>query len=140
LYDLCLVILLHANPVHRIDIDRSASFSADRLQAKYERLALFELDRNRKSMSVLCSPSEDDSGSNNSGQSKKNVLLAKGAAEVLLDRCNRVKLEDGTIVPISPTMRAQIADKIGPLFWILKAVFQLYCQCIIMGLTFLQES
>ena len=65
--------------------------------------------------------------------------LAKGAAEVLLDRCNRVKLEDGTIVPISPTMRTQIADKIGPHFWILKAVFQLYCQCMRMGWTGGQE-
>jgi magnesium-transporting ATPase (P-type) len=91
-----------------------SSFFADSLAAGYRRLALFELDRNRKSMSVLCSrvtPSTtQDMPTNN------NILFVKGAAEVLLDRCNKVKLEDGSIIPITDEMRSQIAAKIGKSF------------------------
>ncbi len=44
-----------------------------------QRLSLLEFDRDRKSMSVIAKRRA----------SKENVLLVKGAAECVLERCNR---------------------------------------------------
>lgn len=37
-----------------------------------------------------------------------NVLLVKGAAECVLDRCDRVMLPDGKVVKLTPTLRSSI--------------------------------
>jgi Ca2+-transporting ATPase len=52
---------------------------SDHYNAALERLALLEFDRDRKSMSVICKRRG----------AKDNVLLVKGAAECVLERCNR---------------------------------------------------
>lgn len=44
-----------------------------------KQVALLEFDRDRKSMSVIAKPASGGS----------NVLLVKGAAECVLERCNR---------------------------------------------------
>ena len=70
---------------------------------EYTRLALLEFSRDRKCMSVLCR--HHSTGTNR--------LMVKGAAEMMVNRCNRVKLEDGTIVVITPAIRAQIISKVS---------------------------
>merc|ERR1711920_1151936 len=57
-----------------------------------------EFNRDRKSMSVLCKP-KDESG---------NILFVKGAPEGLLERCQAVMLEDGSVVPLTTEMRTCI--------------------------------
>lgn len=68
---------------------------------RLEQLALLEFDRDRKSMSVLCKPIP-------STRHTSNVLLVKGAAECVLDRCDRVMLPDGKVVKLTPALRSSI--------------------------------
>jgi magnesium-transporting ATPase (P-type) len=72
-------------------------------KSAYEKLAILEFNRDRKSMSVLCRSIESES----------NVLFVKGAAEVLVERCSRIKLTDGSIVPITPDVREQLRRKVA---------------------------
>jgi P-type Ca2+ transporter type 2C len=79
--------------------------------SKYNRLAILEFSRDRKSMSVLCSPADSSVGS---GRHKASRLFVKGAAEVVLQRCNRIKLEEnGKIIQITPQIREIINQKIA---------------------------
>eukprot|EP00775_Hariotina_reticulata_P011517 gene11517-11660_t len=85
------------------DPDANASPVCDWYSNKLEHLALLEFDRDRKSMSVICrqTPHTRHSG---------NVLLVKGAAECILERCDRVMLPDGKVVKLTPAARAAILD------------------------------
>lgn len=88
----------------------------DYLNRQYQRLAVLEFNRDRKSMSVLVrrAPQAGEAARNdndNSGPSE-NILFVKGAAEMVVARCNRMKLEDGTVVPISASMREQLISKL----------------------------
>ena len=74
----------------------------DHWNGKFRKLATLEFSRDRKCMSVLC---RDESG--------QNVLMVKGAAEVILSKCQRVQVEDGSIVPISEELRTRLSTKIG---------------------------
>jgi len=69
---------------------------------RLERLALLEFDRDRKSMSVICR--QASARTRNSG----NVLLVKGAAECVLERCDRVMLPDGKVMPLSAPCREAV--------------------------------
>eukprot|EP00210_Caulerpa_lentillifera_P006729 g6431.t1 len=71
--------------------------------SKFEKLAILEFDRERKSMSVLAKLSDEDANG-----ADRRVLFVKGAAELLIDRCSRVMLEDGSIIPIDTTLRQQL--------------------------------
>jgi len=55
-------------------------------EKKMEKIAVLEFERTRKSMSVLARFEGSD----------ENVLLVKGAPEMVVTRCNRILLEDGT--------------------------------------------
>eukprot|EP00877_Chromochloris_zofingiensis_P004035 jgi/Chrzof1/13632/Cz08g05050.t1 len=68
---------------------------------KLQQVALLEFDRDRKSMSVICRqlPATRNTG---------NVLLVKGAAECVLERCDRVMLPDGKVVPLTTAARASL--------------------------------
>jgi magnesium-transporting ATPase (P-type) len=110
--------------------------------SKYEKLAVLEFNRDRKSMSVLCKSADmyiakggrsvkmevpqDISNAESEGDGdggdvdflsvgsqgdKDNILFVKGAAEVLVERCNRVKLADGQIVPITSAVREKLRAK-----------------------------
>lgn len=61
--------------------------------------ALLEFDRDRKSMSVLAS---------RAGSKDGNMLLVKGAAECVLERCTRVMLPDGSVVALTADGRAAV--------------------------------
>eukprot|EP00931_Biecheleriopsis_adriatica_P020101 TRINITY_DN13521_c1_g1_i1.p1 TRINITY_DN13521_c1_g1~~TRINITY_DN13521_c1_g1_i1.p1 ORF type:complete len:1040 (-),score=270.85 TRINITY_DN13521_c1_g1_i1:70-3189(-) len=69
-----------------------------------EKKAVLEFSRDRKSMSVLWSDSATGS----------NVLLAKGAPEMLVRRCSKIMLPDGQIESLTDAWRktidAQIQD------------------------------
>lgn len=87
-----------------ISSDKSLSTheATDYFTKQYPRVATLEFSRGRKSMSVLCKGK------------KGNVLLCKGAPEGLLDRCNRLRLADGSTVTLSAkgkaAIKAQISD------------------------------
>lgn len=67
--------------------------------SRYKKLALLEFDRERKSSSVVCKPVAGGA----------NVLLVKGAAECILDRCNRVLMADGSVTVLAPAIKARVA-------------------------------
>lgn len=95
---------------------------------QYKTLSTLEFDRNRKSMSVLCAPASNHDQNNHSltaqGPSTRrqtavrqerggNVLLVKGAAECVLDRCTKAMLSDGTIIPLEAGARAKLAEAVA---------------------------
>ncbi|KAI8469125.1 MAG: hypothetical protein J3K34DRAFT_454251 [Monoraphidium minutum] len=77
---------------------------------RFQRLALLEFDRDRKSMSVICRQA------NPSGRvtrhSGGNVLLVKGAAECVIERCDRVLLPDGKEAKMGAAARAALIDAV----------------------------
>lgn len=104
-----------------------ASQCNDYWDTQYQKLATLEFDRERKSMSVLVRArtmprasthgseehterSHNTIGTANSLRHRKsqNRLFVKGAAEVLLTRCSRVKLTDGSIVPLDGDTRRSL--------------------------------
>src|SRR5690606_32624535 len=62
------------------------------------KLATLPFSRDRKSMSVLARHTA----------TQRNRLFVKGGADVLLNRCTSVQFRDGTIVPLTPELRAQL--------------------------------
>lgn len=54
-------------------------------------------------MSVLTKLSDETANG-----SDRRVLLVKGAAELLINRCNHVMLEDGSIIPIDSILRQEM--------------------------------
>ena len=90
---------------------------SDHWSSKFEKLAVLEFDRDRKSMSVLCRPRTAAVGAvgavgAGSTAGSGNILFVKGAAEVVIRRCDRIKLENGKIIPITPSIRAQLDSKL----------------------------
>lgn len=87
---------------------------------QWTRVATFDFDRDRKSMSVLCrsATSNGKKGSKRSrSPSKKSseaedehVLFVKGAPESILERCTQVKLANGRIVSLTKAVRAKVAE------------------------------
>ena len=65
---------------------------------QHKRLAVLEFNRERKSMSVLVGNKGDDKG----------TLLVKGATEMVLQRCSKVRLADGSTVSLSNDFRKEI--------------------------------
>lgn len=55
----------------------------------------------RKSMSVIVKPMND-----------KNILLIKGAPDMLLDRCSKIQLANGEIRPLANNLKEHIKTKI----------------------------
>eukprot|EP00879_Flechtneria_rotunda_P008884 GHRR01009304.1.p1 GENE.GHRR01009304.1~~GHRR01009304.1.p1 ORF type:complete len:758 (+),score=252.63 GHRR01009304.1:345-2618(+) len=85
----------------RSNPDDDPSPVCDWYKSRLEHLALLEFDRDRKSMSVICkqTPYTGHSG---------NVLLVKGAAECILERCGSMMLPDGKIVNLTAASREAI--------------------------------
>jgi P-type Ca2+ transporter type 2C len=91
---------LHPLPAQHTAAD-AASYVSDLMDSKYQRLAQLEFHRDRKSMGMMMLGSD------------RHQLLVKGAAEMVVMRCNRIKLRDGSIIPISKSMREYLLDQIS---------------------------
>ncbi|CAG9462418.1 unnamed protein product [Pedinophyceae sp. YPF-701] len=76
--------------------------------ARAERIATLEFDRDRKSMSVLAAGEGVVAGVSDGG----NTLLCKGAAECVLERCDRYLAPSGKPVPMSAGVRKTLAAEI----------------------------
>ena len=79
--------------------------------SQYDVLSILEFNRDRKSMSTLVRPKAGTSHSPALAHKVDNLLFVKGACEMVVARCNRIQLEDGTTRPISDAMRAQVMKK-----------------------------
>jgi Ca2+ transporting ATPase len=67
--------------------------------AKHKKVATLEFNRERKSMSVLTATPGDE---------KHGTLLVKGATEMVLKRCNKVRLADGSTQNLTAEWRKRI--------------------------------
>ena len=76
---------------------------SDHWESKYTKLATLEFDRERKSMSTLCKSTTTGS----------NCLFVKGAAELLIQRCSKVQLENGKTVVIDENLRTKLLMKVS---------------------------
>jgi len=82
-----------------------ASANVNEWRSAYRRITTLEFNRDRKSMSVLCQKS-DASG---------NKLLVKGAPNLLIERCTKIKYRDGTVVRLNGELRRKINAKVSEL-------------------------
>jgi Ca2+-transporting ATPase len=85
--------LLSSNPI------QMAHQSSDYWSQRYAYLAELEFSRDRKMMSVVLRDLN----------LLRNRIFTKGAAEIVLSRCNRIKLENGDVVPMTPSLRLKIS-------------------------------
>ena len=76
-------------------------------EQQYEKLAVLEFNRDRKSMSTLCKL-KPEFRPKNQKEVVQNRLFVKGAAEVLIQRCSKMKLEDGSIIQIDAEIRERL--------------------------------
>ncbi|CAL1140841.1 unnamed protein product, partial [Cladocopium goreaui] len=67
-----------------------------------QKRAVLEFSRDRKSMSVLWHDSSSGS----------NVLFAKGAPEMLVKRCTKIMMPDGSVEDLTDQWRAQIENEL----------------------------
>lgn len=75
--------------------------------SKYIKLSTLEFSRDRKSMSVLVRSNRSDNFS------LENMLFVKGAAELVLERCTKLMLSNGNIVPITDSLRLHLEKKVS---------------------------
>jgi Ca2+-transporting ATPase len=89
---------------------------SDHWMKKFHLLSILEFSRDRKSMSVLVRPVTHPLTPNNPHTPPpprvQNMLLVKGAAELVLERCSKIMLEDGSIVPITSEVRLSLEEQI----------------------------
>lgn len=76
------------------------------VQAQWTKDCTLEFSRDRKSMSVLCTPKNSD---NKLGSGTK--LFCKGAPEGILDRCTHVRVKDQRVV-LTQAIKTKILDVI----------------------------
>jgi len=85
--------------------EQLASYHVSKIRSKYPRLATLEFSRDRKSMSVLSFSKETN----------KTRLLVKGAPNLLIDRCTKIKLQNGLVIPLNSNLRSRILEKVTDL-------------------------
>lgn len=81
-----------------------------------KRCATLDFDRDRKSMSVIykfhCEKLQRSDQT--AGTSTNNYkLLVKGAPNLLLERCSKIQLRDGTIKVLTPELQEEVKKKIS---------------------------
>ncbi|QDZ25314.1 P-type cation-transporting ATPase [Chloropicon primus] len=72
----------------------------------YDRRAILEFNRDRKSMSVLVADKQSKA------RKHKNELMVKGAPESVLERCTHFMNADGSKVLLTKSMRSEISEVI----------------------------
>jgi Ca2+-transporting ATPase len=86
---------------------------------KYNRKSIFEFNRKRKSMSVLVQTAAKEEfdlhdsleSSSVFNENMKNHLFVKGAPDMLIERCSKLMLEDGTTIPITTALRHKLLEE-----------------------------
>lgn len=81
---------------------QKASMCRSYWQSQFSKLTTFEFTRDRKSMSVLTS----------TGEGTTPRLLVKGAPETVLERCNYIRLSDGTKEDLTDEHRLQLNEEV----------------------------
>jgi Ca2+-transporting ATPase len=84
-------------------------------EKSWERYATLEFDRERKSMSVLCREARDSLEQNSIPNEVTHRLLVKGAPNLLLERCSRIKLRDGKTMDLTPDLKEELRLTISSL-------------------------
>ncbi len=74
------------------------SLSASTVDCRFQKLATLEFDRKRKSMSVIVRGT-------GAAAAAQNMLLVKGAAECVVERCSHMMLAGGAVKPLSEALR-----------------------------------
>jgi Ca2+-transporting ATPase len=96
-----------------------ASANVDSWREMHPRLATLEFSRDRKSMSVLCAfpqgdfPTPEEFRDGVRARKHGNRLLAKGAPNLLLDRCTHIKFRDGTVSKMTAPLKRMIEQKVA---------------------------
>uniref|UniRef100_A0A7S2W2D4 Cation-transporting P-type ATPase N-terminal domain-containing protein n=1 Tax=Mucochytrium quahogii TaxID=96639 RepID=A0A7S2W2D4_9STRA len=101
------------------DITEEARKCSRYWQSQYKTEAVLEFTRQRKSMSVVCSPNSvspvmtPPSSPVAAGSPKKNgrVLFVKGAPDSVIHRCSRVQLNSGGTAPMTKSIRDRLEAK-----------------------------
>lgn len=83
--------------------NEKADYFGKVIQSNYDKEATLEFSRDRKSMSVLCK----------NQSTGDRVLLVKGAAELLLERCTSIMRPDGKVKTMSAKDRKVLAARIS---------------------------
>ena len=91
--------------------EKHAQIVCDTLAAVYDVNATLEFERNRKSMSVIVSEKTSTGRGKSASSASTNHLFVKGAPEFVLERCSRVQLPDGSVVPLTAPTRKKILAK-----------------------------
>ena len=81
------------------------------IESQYERLATYEFNRDRKTMSVLVQKKNESTGRRSSNSSKP-ILYVKGAPEQILERSTSIQFSSQSDpVPLTPKLREWILNK-----------------------------
>jgi P-type Ca2+ transporter type 2C len=90
---------------------------SQRIKSGYRLLSELEFNRERKIMSSLYQTKTDVDTVplGNRSLSSPLLLVSKGAPEMILSRCSQLKLEDGTVIPITDQIRSQLFHQIQEL-------------------------
>ncbi len=91
------------------DLDKveRASAVSSHIEAQFAKVATLDLDRERKSMSVIVRRAKRGGA----GGEGPYAILVKGAPESIIERCTHVQLEaDSSIVPLTDAIRASIVS------------------------------
>eukprot|EP00499_Haloplacidia_sp_CaronLabIsolate_P004958 CAMPEP_0196769226 /NCGR_PEP_ID=MMETSP1104-20130614/410_1 /TAXON_ID=33652 /ORGANISM="Cafeteria sp., Strain Caron Lab Isolate" /LENGTH=1058 /DNA_ID=CAMNT_0042139311 /DNA_START=186 /DNA_END=3362 /DNA_ORIENTATION=- len=109
-----------------LTLEQRARYANDHWAQGYAKVATLEFSRDRKSMSVICAPSDArSSSSRRSGAynlrrrssvggaaATGNVLFCKGAPESVMERCTHVLLGNGEVVPLDAKSHAAVMGQV----------------------------
>jgi len=88
-----------------------ATANGDAIDQKFKKIATLEFSRDRKSMSVLVTPT-DPTVTQKCGLSHSEKMFVKGAPDFVLERCTHIRVK-GEKVPMSPAVLRNILDMIS---------------------------
>lgn len=98
-----LVEKMLQNTIPVTEAGRAVLPANDTIAEKYEKVAVLEFTRDRKSMSVI---------TNSKSKTNQNELLVKGAPENVLARCTSILLRDGSVEKLTPQHRSVVLQSI----------------------------
>lgn len=108
-----LVEKLNVTDINKSQLSRAdlSHACADAISAQYNKEFTMEFSRDRKSMSVYCSPVKTGPTLRASSRDNGPKLLVKGAPEGIVERCTKLRVGADT-VPLTVAMRSQIIEQV----------------------------